>query len=209
MSNDIIRYDMEAEWGNGRMCEMPGGDWVKAEDFDALLAKYNAITAGQEPVGRVFTMEAVLAGGQVKCHAMLTAELPAGTLLYTAPQPPAPARVVMPERRVNPYGLTLRNDDVAYNEALDDVARLNAQQPAEQSPWVSDKPTKPGAYWIRGNGLDEPAVIQVKIEEGELWCNLHQCNTEPHFGFGYTIDQLSDEFEWFGPLAAPAEEQKP
>ncbi|WP_285643189.1 hypothetical protein [Pseudomonas sp. NBRC 100443] len=68
--------------------------------------------------------------------------------------------------------------------------------------WSSAKPTVEGAYWVRGNGLDEPAVILVKLDQGELWCNLHMNNTETDFGYGYTIAQLSSEFEWFGPLAA-------
>ncbi|MED5607848.1 hypothetical protein VV867_09145 [Pseudomonas sp. JH-2] len=68
--------------------------------------------------------------------------------------------------------------------------------------WSSAKPTVEGAYWVRGNGLNEPAVILVKLDQGELWCNLHMNNTETDFGYGYTIAQLSSEFEWFGPLAA-------
>ncbi|MNN46141.1 hypothetical protein D3C81_1605100 [compost metagenome] len=45
-------------------------------------------------------------------------------------------------------------------------------------------------------------MILVKLDQGELWCNLHMNNTETDFGYGYTIAQLSSEFEWFGPLAA-------
>lgn len=83
------------------------------------------------------------------------------------------------------------------NRWRDEVAR------AGQVPeWSSAKPTVEGAYWVRGNGLNEPAVILVKLDQGELWCNLHMNNTETDFGYGYTIAQLSSEFEWFGPLAA-------
>lgn len=66
--------------------------------------------------------------------------------------------------------------------------------------WTNDKPTQPGAYWVRGNGLQAPALIQVKKDEGALWCNLHMNTTEPNFGYGYTVEQLSEEFEWYGPL---------
>jgi len=66
--------------------------------------------------------------------------------------------------------------------------------------WCHHKPTIPGAYWVRGNGLDADALINVTIYEGDLWCNLHQSTTEPNPGRGYRIAQLSDSFEWLGPL---------
>jgi hypothetical protein len=50
-----------------------------------------------EPVGHVFTMEALTPGGSVKCHAALTRDLPAGTLLYTHPQQPSGWRDISPE----------------------------------------------------------------------------------------------------------------
>ena len=87
-----------------------------------------------------------------------------------------------------------------------EVARLN--QPASagdgRAGWNEKKPTEEGAYWIRGNGLEADALVQVKQEEGELWCNLHMRNSEPDFDYGYTIEQLSSEFEWLGPLQARA-----
>jgi len=66
--------------------------------------------------------------------------------------------------------------------------------------WTFDKPTQPGAYWFRGNGLEAEALIQVIEDQGELWCNLHMCTTKADFGFGYTIEQLGDDFEYLGPL---------
>lgn len=74
----------------------------------------------------------------------------------------------------------------------------------ERAAWTDRKPTEEGAYWIRGNGLEADALVQVKHEEGELWCNLHMRNSEPVFEYGYTIEQLSSEFEWLGPLQARA-----
>jgi hypothetical protein len=66
--------------------------------------------------------------------------------------------------------------------------------------WTHDKPTQPGAYWIRGNGLSRAALIQVIEDEGELCCNLHMHTTDSDFSYGYTIEQLDDEFEYLGPL---------
>ncbi|MBD9653546.1 hypothetical protein IB239_01810 [Pseudomonas sp. PDM12] len=85
-------------------------------------------------------------------------------------------------------------------------------QMAEVRPagWTNTKPTQPGAYWVRGNGLERPALIQVQAQLEQLWCNLHMCNTEPDFDFGYSIEQLSDTFEWFGPLSpSPASGEDP
>ncbi|WP_350404324.1 hypothetical protein ABCR88_07690 [Pseudomonas sp. W17] len=85
-------------------------------------------------------------------------------------------------------------------------------QPAEQHQgepvgWTVSKPVATGAYWIRGNGLEREALIEVVEDEGELRCNLHQRTTDSDFGYGYSIDQLSDEFEWRGPLyTRPAEQ---
>jgi hypothetical protein len=46
---------------------------------------------GAEPVGEVYTMEALVPGGGVKHHVTLHRPLPAGTKLYTAPAAAAPA----------------------------------------------------------------------------------------------------------------------
>ena len=75
--------------------------------------------------------------------------------------------------------------------------------PAEQA-WSVVKPVSPGAYWIRGNGLDQDALVQVIDDDGELRCNLHQRTTETDFGYGYALDDLSDKFEWLGPLHSSA-----
>lgn len=83
-----------------------------------------------------------------------------------------------------------------------------ATQPAKQHQgepvtWSPVKPIAPGAYWIRGNGLSRPALIEVVHEYGELRCNLHDRTTCDDFGFGYSIEQLSEEFEFSGPLHGP------
>lgn len=83
------------------------------------------------------------------------------------------------------------------------VLGWDADEPNEQPPtdWTHNKPTLPGAYWIRGNLLLTDALVEVKLVDGVLWCNLHQVNTELRFGNGFTVEQLNPDFEWLGPLA--------
>ncbi|HGO9713999.1 hypothetical protein SOJ65_12950 [Pseudomonas aeruginosa] len=90
------------------------------------------------------------------------------------------------------------------NEAHAKLAGLYEAAQAQHSvpEWTSSKPAVEGAYWVRGNGLVEPFVVLVKLDQGELWCNLHMRNTDTNFGYGYAVDDLSSEFEWCGPLAA-------
>lgn len=80
------------------------------------------------------------------------------------------------------------------------LAKPAAHHQGEPVAWTANKPTATGAYWIRGNGLEREALIEVVEDESELRCNLHQRTTESDFGYGYSIDQLSNEFEWCGPL---------
>ena len=58
-----------------------------------------------EPVGSVYTMEALVPGGREVHHVSLYMPLPAGTKLYAAPQPPEAAPVEFPE----PVAYRLRN----------------------------------------------------------------------------------------------------
>jgi hypothetical protein len=95
-----------------------------------------------------------------------------------------------------------RSAQVNWNEFSEALKQQSAVD--ERAGWTEKKPTEEGAYWIRGNGLEADALVQVKQEEGELWCNLHMRNSEPDFAYGYTIEQLSSEFEWLGPLQARA-----
>ena len=103
-------------------------------------------------------------------------------------------------------GLIRERDQLqAEIERLDRAAvRHPAGAAAMTEQWTHEKPTQPGAYWVRGNGLDENALVEVKAHEGALWCNLHMVNTEPDIKWGYTIAQIHSAFEWLGPLyAAP------
>lgn len=92
--------------------------------------------------------------------------------------------------------------DPAYVTGAQEQLKVIEALLQHTSGWGHAKPSQPGAYWIRGNGLQEDALIQVKHDDGELWCNLHITTTEANFGYGYTIEQLSAEFEWQGPLLA-------
>lgn len=94
--------------------------------------------------------------------------------------------------------------DPAYVTGAQEQLKVIEELIKHQSSWTHDKPTQPGAYWIRGNLLRADALIEVKLVDDELWCNLHLVNTEHRIEYGFTIDQLSPDFEWLGPLQARA-----
>lgn len=85
----------------------------------------------------------------------------------------------------------------AHDEGMEQSV---AQQNDGPATWSPVKPIAPGAYWVRGNGLSRPALIEVVHEHGQLRCNLHDRTTCEDFGFGYSIEQLSEKFEFSGPL---------
>lgn len=91
-------------------------------------------------------------------------------------------------------------------ETHDEQLALPAEQhQGELMAWATVKPVAPGAYWVRGNGLSRAALIEVAHEHGQLRCNLHDRTTCDDFGFGYSVEQLSDEFEFCGPLYTHAD----
>lgn len=96
-----------------------------------------------------------------------------------------------------------------YGPGIKLYAHPVAQAQHSVPEWTSSKPAVEGAYWVRGNGLVEPFVVLVKLDQGELWCNLHMRNTDTNFGYGYAVDDLSSEFEWCGPLAAATVKEVP
>lgn len=101
--------------------------------------------------------------------------------------------------------------DPAYvTDAQERLKEIEALLTAQDAPskWTHDKPTQPGAYWISGNLLQADALVQVKLLDGVLWSNLHQVNTEQSFEYGFTIEQLSNDFEWLGPLVANTSAQQ-
>jgi hypothetical protein len=94
---------------------------------DQLRAELAALKAGcGEPVAAVFTMgfgKHYVSGLGPKVDA-----LEVGTKLYAAPAP----AVVMPERKPLPEGfLYMPARDEGFNNAIDEVSRLNAVQATE------------------------------------------------------------------------------
>ena len=82
------------------------------------------------------------------------------------------------------------------------LAKPATQHQAAPVVWTHNKPEVAGAYWVRGNGLDQAALIQIVDDAEGLLCNLHQRTSESDFGFWYAVSDLSDSFEWSGPLYA-------
>jgi hypothetical protein len=97
--------------------------------------------------------------------------------------------------------LDMPEDIAAWNtRALFSMASMTSAEIVTGDGWTHDKPTQPGAYWIRCFLLEADALVKVQIVDGALWCNLHLVNTEPSLEYGYSIAQLSPVFEWLGPL---------
>ena len=70
----------------------------------------------------------------------------------------------------------------------------------EEDNWTKNKPTIPGAYWVRGYSNDYPneaALVEVCGQNGTLYCNLHENNSSSKFS---SLDKYDDRFEWCGPL---------
>ncbi|WHL27809.1 hypothetical protein QJS63_26520 [Pseudomonas juntendi] len=115
--------------------------------------------------------------------------------------------VALPARKSQPTELSdvfVDANNEGWNACLDEIAKLGPlySRPVQGEPvvWSPVKPKVPGAYWVRGNGLDQEALIQVIDDDGDLRCNLHQRTTETDFGYGYAVSDLSGDFEWLGPL---------
>ncbi len=84
------------------------------------------------------------------------------------------------------------------------------EAPASPVAWTREKPTIPGAYWVRGFDTDDrsmTALVEVFYDEHNLFVNLHECNSEKASGF--MLAAVSPNFEWQGPLfALPAGQEK-
>jgi hypothetical protein len=61
-------------------------DWCPDHVKDYVAELTAPKPAGCEAVGETYTMEALVPGGEVRCHAMLNRPLPPGTKLYAQPQ---------------------------------------------------------------------------------------------------------------------------
>lgn len=77
--------------------------------------------------------------------------------------------------------------------------------------WTTDKPSRPGAYYVRGfnwgrNDEQYEALVQVAShwflgdEAPSLVCNLHESTSEEDLSNWCELKELSEKFEWAGPL---------
>lgn len=87
----------------------------------------------------------------------------------------------------------------------------NEEKPVDG--WTKKKPTAPGAYWIRGFRLFEaepglPALVDVRFDGADLVTNMHMSNSEDSLRRWSLVSDVSEEFEWLGPLmpSLPVEE---
>lgn len=115
-------------------------DVEQAKLQQAITALREALTAPeQEPVGTVYTMEALVPGGDVRCHVDLHKALPAGTKLYAAP-PAAPAPVpdgmVMVPREPTPEMLAVVRNGPMHETWTEGYCAMIAASPA--APVVKD-----------------------------------------------------------------------
>lgn len=105
--------------------------WDKSDLIDVARAIERALLARlgeQQPVATVYTMEALVPGGEAKCHASFLKSVPAGTKLYA--HPPAAQPVAQGEREAQLMD--------ALRDTLDFVERhsnrwdgVNGKHPAE------------------------------------------------------------------------------
>ena len=138
-------------------------------------------------------------------RALLTAQPQASAAQSDADQKKLNAEPYFMDGRI--VGYTIDKDEhLRFSREYDSAAQ--SAPVGEREAWTSSKPIEPGAYWVRGNGLEADALVQMKLDDGELWCNLHMRTTEPDFGYGYSVEQLSDDFEWLGPLHVGAAWQR-
>ncbi|MEV1776197.1 hypothetical protein ABZR48_13190 [Pseudomonas aeruginosa] len=181
--------------------ECDGDRWKLRSERDAALAevKRNKLTIA----------------AMNEAHAKLAADLEAVQARVAELEKQEPAGAPMPDEihqmafeegqpaeDGDGYLFSAEEFDLFVQRLLDSCAAPVAQAQHSVPEWTSSKPAVEGAYWVRGNGLVEPFVVLVKLDQGELWCNLHMRNTDTNFGYGYAVDDLSSEFEWCGPLAA-------
>ncbi len=72
--------------------------------------------------------------------------------------------------------------------------------------WTKNKPTEPGAYWVRNYCVTNPkeaALVEVRdvAMSGELCSSLHEVNSE--ITRWRPISRHFDGMEWCGPLVPP------
>lgn len=83
--------------------------------------------------------------------------------------------------------------------------------------WTSEKPTEPGAYWVKdfelyGRALSArrgKALVEVRRVDGDLRCNLHEQNSDNDTDQWSAIAVMDDAFRWCGPLVPPNKHSAP
>lgn len=102
-----------------------------------------------------------------------------------------------------------------WQPPAEEAASQSAPTAAQEAvAWVKTKPTTEGDYYVRGFNLFAPkqyeALVQVRMHHfngelaPELVCNLHESTSSEDMDDWSPIVEMSDDFEWRGPLfAAP------
>lgn len=85
-----------------------------------------------------------------------------------------------------------------------------ARHQAVPKGWSKEKPSVPGAYYVKGFRLGEedyrPALVDVALDEdGELVCNIHLSNSDDDLDQWSFVANCSGRFEWLGPLLGGAQ----
>lgn len=127
---DAIRIPLHSLWADaaylaGRAIAEHTPDLIvktikaRCDETEAAIraALASAPPAG-EPVGEVYTMEALVPGGSVKHHVTLHKALPAGTKLYAVPQPAEPAQPATQAGAGEPVAREAKNR-IAINGSID------------------------------------------------------------------------------------------
>lgn len=99
-----------------------GAPEYNAKSRAALDAVRAELHRRAEPVGSVYTVEALVPGGGVKYHVTLNKPLPAGTLLYAA----QPKRELLSDQQIQDIAMTdvLLTNFNGYCPTFEDAQRL-------------------------------------------------------------------------------------
>lgn len=83
------------------------------------------------------------------------------------------------------------------------MAKVRNVRRTEPMRWSKEKPRAIGGYWVRGYNGGARGLVELFYTDGELACNMHCTNTadlQSRFTDISYLADLSDEFEWCGPL---------
>lgn len=90
-------------------------------------------------------------------------------------------------------GTVVNSSDLLYRECSGEMDMRRK--------WTNEKPTQPGAYWVRGYEItdrSEAALVEIRSMHGVLCSNIHAQNTDAD-DFS-PIEKMTDRIEWCGPL---------